>query len=325
MLVASESSYSLGEGYKIPSVPLYVGGYFSTDYAYKVDQKQNIYTLDDLAFLAYGSVDKLSYLAEFEFKKFYVKEWGDQTHHEDNTHMLAERLYASYDIDDNYAIKAGKYNSPIGFWNLTPINVLRDTSSSPMSTSIIFPKYTTGLDVEYRSFEDCELKIDLLAQNNKDLDYKYNNFEIDAHYGAGIEYTQNALSLKLNGGYFHSRNPILHHENIYYTLASLKLEYESFQIMSEVGTQFNKDESIAPYASYLQGLYRLDEKNGAILRVESYKKYEELSQVKSQIKDNIAIFGYVYRPLYPVALKAEYQFHSLHSENQALFSFSVLF
>ncbi|MDQ1244698.1 MAG: hypothetical protein QG565_1038, partial [Campylobacterota bacterium] len=41
--------------------------------------------------------------------------------------------------------------------------------------------------------------------------------------------------------------------------------------------------------------------------------------------DDMLIFGYTYRPLYPIAIKSEYQFHSQSDQNQFLFSFSVLF
>ena len=74
-----------------------------------------------------------------------------------------------------------------------------------------------------------------------------------------------------------------------------------------------------PYVGYIQGLYNIEEKHEIIVRVESY------SDKALEIKDTFAVFGYTYRPLYPIAIKGEYQRHSMHNEDQLLFSLSVLF
>lgn len=322
-LFAQESEYTLGQGIKIPQTPLYLGGYISTDYAYFPEQKENRLRIDDIALLAYGRTGKLSYLAEFEYKEFYTKTWGDTKYHEDNTHLLTERVFASYLLDENYRLQVGKFNVPIGFWNLTPINVLRETSSSPLSNSILFPRFITGINLEYKHYSEYELKINILMQENKDLDRKYNNFEIDALYGLGVEYGTHDISLRLDGGYFHLREPLLDEREIYYGLASLKVQKERYEIMAELGTQFSKERTLVPYAGYLQGVYRLTEKHHLISRLESYKQYRSLNA--SATKDTIAILAYTYRPLYPIALKAEYQFHSLAEQDGVIFSFSVLF
>lgn len=325
-LMADEGDeYTLGEGLKVPDIPLYIGGYVSTDYTYFNEQKHNRYSIDDIAFLAYGGVNKLSYLAEFEYKEFYVKEWGAKDVKEEHTELLVERLFMTYHIDENYQAEFGKFNSPIGFWNLTPINVLRDTSSSPHSSMLLFPKYTTGANLEYRYFLDYELKINLLLQENNDLDDKYNNFDIDSLYGFGLEYVKDDFHIRVDGGYFHSKLPLLQYQDISYAMISFKIDKEKYQIMGEFGTQFFRDKMIVPHAGYLQGVYRLSEKHAVISRLESYKKYELFGTREYSTQDAIAIFGYTYRPLYPIALKAEYQFHSQEDQDRALFSFSVLF
>jgi len=320
-LKADEYEYVLGEGYKINSLPLYIGGYFSSEYQYKTDDAQSTFKVDDIALIGYGSYNKFSYLAEFEFKEFYINEWGKSANHELNSNLHTERLYIDYTFNENYMLRVGKYNSPIGYWNLTPINVLRDTTSSPQTNSLLFPKYTTGLDLTYTSYSDYELKIDLLVQNNNDFDDMYNNLAVNKHYGLGLEFSENDLSLKLNGGYFHTKDNISDNENIYYSLASFKYDTNKFKLMGEVGTQFSKDETIVPYSGYLQGLYTITEKHLPVIRLESYK-----SNANTPLeKDDILTIGYTYRPIYSVAFKAEYQFHSISEENKTLVSFSVLF
>jgi len=313
-----EKSYEIGEGFQVGELPLYIGGYFSLDYRFKDSQSR--YRIDDLAFLAYGSYEKLSYMAEFEYKEFYtLSETDNEYTSEQDTTLHIERLYADYTFNENFMFRAGKYNSPVGFWNLLPINVLRDTTSSPISTEMIFPKFTTGIYASYTTYHEGEFKIDAILQHNDDFDEAYNNYVIDEHYAIGITYSLNEMDFKINVGTFDNYMPENTTRLLHYFLASFKYETEDYQVMSELGTQKSNGSFTTKYAGYLQGAYYLNEQNTAILRLESY------DDNFSDVEDDIAIIGYTYRPLYPVAIKAEYQFHSLKKENQFLFSFSVLF
>lgn len=317
-----ENSYTLGDGKQVGSLPLYFGGYFSTDYLYIPEAKYNRFRVDDIAFLAYGSSNKFSYMAELEFKEFYIKEWDDgNTSNQTNEKLHIERLYLDYNYDENLVARVGKFNSPIGYWNLIPINVLRDTTSSPLVNEMIYPKYTTGIDLSYSLYSDYEVKVDFLAQNNNDFDDTYNNLRIDKHYGIGLMYSENELSLKLNGGYFHTKDKVLSSEDIYYSLASFKYENDDYKVMGELGTQFDKDGSIVPYSGYIQGLYRITEKHLPVIRFESYSSNDLLGTQK----DQFVILGYTYRPVFPIAFKAEYQLHEENEKDKALFSFSVMF
>lgn len=315
----AKSNYELGEGLQVDDLPAYVGGYVSTQYKYK--NKTDDYSIDDLAFMSYGNYKKLSYMTEFEFRNLYTK------HKDENSSVInydkklyAERVYVDYAVNDNYAVRLGKFNSPVGFWNLLPINVLQETISSPYSTQLIFPEFTSGLDLSYKSFHKGELKIDTILQNNTSLDNKYNNYDITQHYGIGISYERNAYALKFNGGYFRkTENKNFLGKDIEYALISGKYETDKFQILTEIGTQKSSVCYTTPYALYLQGAYHFTQKHTGVLRFESFE--DELNKQY----DSIGIIGYTYRPLYPVALKAEYQLHSLKDTNQVLLSFSVIF
>ena len=321
LALCESQEYSLGNGFHIPATSAYVGGYFSTEYMNRAKAHQDYYKIDDVALLGYGSYKKISYLVEFEAADFYTKELtnGGQSHL--NSDMHAERLYIDYSISEQYQLRVGKFSSPIGYWNLTPINVLRDTTSNPVMSSIIFPKQTTGIDLSYEYLNTHETKADILIQNSDDIDKKYNAIKVDRHYGVGIEINSDYTSLKFNSGYFRSETPLYHDQNFYYGVASFLFDNDTLKVSGEIATQFSDTKSIIPYALYLQSVYTLWEKHYAIVRLESYK-IEETTQAQ---KDNISIFAYTYRPIYPVALKAEYQIHSDTKQNQFIASFSVLF
>ena len=313
-----QEEYLLGEGYQVGDMPVYLGGYFSLDYRKK--DEENRYRVDDIAFMSYGGNNTISYMLELEFKEFYVYTDTDDGYDTERDHRLyIERFYFDYNINDNYQIRIGKYNTPAGFWNLMPINVLRATTSSPVSTKVILPQYTTGIDASYTSFKNSEFRLDAIIQNNAPIDDDYNNYDIDKHFALGASYDKNDLTLKLNGGYFSKRdNYYTDVDDFAYALISSRYEQDDYQILAEVGTQRSKDGD-HNYAGYLQGLYRLTQKHITIMRLESYKDDIE------NLHDDIAIVAYTYRPLYAVALKTEYQQHTQNGENQFLISFSVLF
>lgn len=316
---AEEASYRPGEGVQVAALPLYVGGYFSVNYRQQEQLQQ--FSLDDLALLAYGDSGQFFYLAEIEANDSYVKSWKPENSVSTNTRFHAERLYFGYDFTDENTLQIGKYNSPIGFWNLTPINVLRDTTSSPVSTEILFPKFTTGFGLSHHAYAASENSVNLMLQQTRDLDsiYNsndvYNNFDTDRHYGIGLIHTAGAWSYQLNTGTFHTQSK----ETFLYLMASLRYESEDFKLLSEIGSQHEKGEFSVPYAGYVQGVYRFTPQHAGILRLEAYKN-DTLAA-----KEALSVFGYTYRPIYPVALKAEYQFHSLHREDRFMISFSVLF
>ena len=318
LLADKTDSYHLGEGVQVASFPMYIGGYISTDY--RNFNGENRYRLDDLALLSYGNYNKFSYMAELEYKGFYVltENAGTYTTGQDRT-LHTERLYVNYAFDENYNFRVGKYSTPAGFWNLLPINVLRDTTSIPQSTNLLFPKFTTGVLLSYKSYDDANFNVDVMLQNNADLDATYNNYNMDEHYGIGFGYEKNNLALKFNFGLFDGLFANNSSQNLYYYMASFKYETEKIELLGELGSQKIAHSYTTKYAGFLQGLYRFTQKHAGVLRLESY------DNKKTATLEDIAIFAYSYRPLYPISIKAEYQFHSIHKNNQALVSFSVLF
>jgi len=346
-LLQAKENYELGEGIQLFSLPVYLGGYISTEY--KKTQNTAKYNIEDIALLSYGNHERLSYMAEVEYKNFYTQKTEDSVvTTEKDTKIYIERLYLEYAFHENFIGRVGKYISPIGFWNLLPINVLRDTTSDPLNTNIIFPEFTTGIYTSYTNFQENEIAIDVMLQNNEDLDDKYSNYKINKHYGLGISYTQGNLTSKLNVGYFNKLYRYIDDEfedhpeddnevegdddqdddyisrsneeqDIYYVNFGIKYETLDYQILSELGHQESSNGISTNYAFYLQGLYRITPKHNAILRFEAY------DDAVTNKRDKFGVFAYTYRPIYPVALKAEYQSHELSKFNKLLISFSVLF
>lgn len=319
LLHAEKSDYQFGQGLQIGTLPLYIGGYFSVEYKDGRDNTRSL-ELDELALMLYGEKDNFSYMLELEAEDVYKEVFGDTVYEERQEGFHLERIYVKYDFNEKYAMTLGKFNSPIGFWNQNPINVLQDTSSKPLVTTLLFPRFTSGLEVEYQSLDNDFLRFTSILQEGEDFDkifYDeiYNNFEVNRHYGAGVSLENAGVKYKVNVGYFRETTG----EDYGYLLAAFQYNQEQYRIQGEFGTQRGDTKEAISFVGYLQGVYEIAEHHEAILRVESFHIEDE------EFSDTFAVLGYTYRPYYPVALKAEYQRHTLDEENKFILSFSVLF
>ena len=145
LAVAQQAPYELGLGYKAHE-KITIGGYFSTEFTVGEDTRELL--IEDVAILAYGSLtENLSFLAELESVDFYKIDFENQWDR-GNTTPAIERLYADYKVSDYATFRMGKQITPIGYWNLQPINVLRETTSNPRLSREMFPKFLTGLAVQ---------------------------------------------------------------------------------------------------------------------------------------------------------------------------------
>jgi len=319
LLHAEKSDYQFGQGLQVGDLPLYIGGYFSLEYR-DTKQKKRSVELDELALLLYGEKNHFSYMLEFEAEDVYREVFGDPSAVVEQEDIHLERIYVKYDFNENYALTVGKFNSPIGFWNQNPINVLQETSSKPLLSTLLFPRFTSGVDLQYQTLDDDLLTFNVILQEGEDFDkvfYNeiYNNYEVNRHYGLGVSFEKASVEYQFNAGYFQD----VEGEDYGYFLAAFHYDHEPYTLQGEIGAQHSNGQNTVSFVGYLQGVYQVAEQHEAILRVEN------LDTKVSALSDTFMVLGYTYRPYYPVAIKAEYQKHTLDEANKFIFSFSVLF
>jgi len=315
-LYGQPAEYTLGNGFTL-SDALKIGAYFSTEYEIGDDERS--FKIDDIAILAYGELyPTLTYLAELEAVNFYSHNFENEIE-EHNTEFHIERLYLDYRHSDLVGVRAGKLITPIGYWNLEPINVLRDTTSNPYYAQNMFPRFVSGVDVSGYLPTFDSTTYHLFAQKNRDLDEEYINIANEHFFGLSIDHE---LSMDwMVGG---SVGQFVTQSDDQYDFIQMHIKYDGypFTIRAEGILRFcDYDDSRTEYsgAAYVQGLYRYAPEHAIVSR------YEYYSDDGLDVEDNVFLLGYSYRPIFPVSLKAEYQWHSLSHENRLLTSFSVLF
>ena len=311
-------AYTLGDGWQLGRSPYYLGGYFSTDYWHD-PQGNSGFGLYDAAVMLYGGKGPWSMMTELEMSDAYVRRFGEDAGTESDLTLHAERVYAHYESSEYWNATIGKFNTPVGYWNLMPINVLRDTTSSPKVVSRIFPRFTTGAGL---SIAAERLSFNALLQVTPDLDAafhgekNYNNFDIDKQVGLGARFDRGPWAFNVNAGGYEERREM---RSWGYLYAAGEYVSETFHLLAETGYRRNKENTQSGFGAYVQGTQTIALRHYAVLRLEYVNDYVPGSD------DSIAVVGYTYRPVYPVALKAEYQFHSRSVENELLLSFSMMF
>jgi len=310
------ADYELGHGVRINDA-INVGGYFSAEL--ESNQHNDTFTLDDVAVLAYGDINPMiSYLAEFESIGFYHKNFTDGTKDENHKFHI-ERLYGDLWMSDDFNIRFGKQITPIGYWNMEPINVLRDTTSSPLYSKFLFPKFLTGIDINGYVPQTQGLKYHLFAQNNHDMDEEYINIPNTHFFGFALD---QEISMDWNTGGSIGEYIAKTGQRTRFIQGNFKYDDTRWQVLTEAlvaKSEYGDRQDDYTYSGYTQTMYRYTPEHALIGRYEYYNDHH------TDYEDHILTLGYSYRPLYPISLKGEYQWHSQNDENRALFSLSVLF
>ncbi len=281
-------------GYRIPATPLYLGGYFSTEYLRSPHRQ--IWDIDDAALMLYGEYDTFDLLSEFEIADLYKSEHGRLHHEQFNRTIHIERLYMTYYFDDLQSLRIGKFNTPVGYWNLVPINLFRETTSSPYLATAIFPKLTTGVDYHRTMRAGMLESLDLILQKNEDFDDTYNNFDSDSHYGVRFSFAQETLLWQFAAGTFRYHRFAYN----YYLLGAFQLEGERMDWQVEAGVRRDPRRRWL-HALYLQDVWHLGVHTDLVVRIEHYRE-----EATDKIVMN-ALGGIVFRPNAKTALKAEFQ------------------
>lgn len=313
---AQEGTYQLGLGYKAHE-KLTLGGYFSTEFSLGDDLQE--FLVDDVALMAYGNLsENFSFLAELESVGFYSYDF--ETNSSDkNTKPAIERLYADYKFSDYATVRVGKQITPIGYWNLQPINVLRESTSSPRLSREMFPKFVTGVQVSGYTPLDDSMHYSVYLQNTGDMDSKYVNIAVDQHYGFTLEKNlSDTWSVGGSAGRFREVN---NNSTRYFQLNS-RVDNGPYTVLLEGIVDYHRPDILPKAKSssiYTQFEYRFKPRHAVIVRAESFR------DDRISLHEKIGVLGYSYRPQFPVSLKVEYQWHANSDNNRLVGSFSVLF
>jgi len=294
-------------GLNIPNSSLNIGGYLDMTYD---DMRRDDFLFEDIAMLFSSNSDHFDLLGEIELSHISLE--GKSSIHSD-VDVNVERLQVSYNINDNDSLVFGRFNSDVGFWNQAPITILQDTTTTPHVEQYVFPQATTGM--MYKKRINSEERLSFTLQYNKDLAHQEETLKIDKHIALAYVFESDEFSWGISLGTYRDNN----HINSHYAGLSVEYDNDLISIQSELFTEEDTVHQGKPYSGYVQSVWHLFDKQDMVMRLEAY--YDK----KNDLKEEIYLLGYVYRPFSNLSLKGEYVYHSKLPLNRFVYSLSVLF
>jgi len=301
--------YAYGEepnhyGWDIPGTSINIGGYMDAVYDPKAKEK---FLFDNVALFVSAEYKRFNFLSELKLLNLTIDKKPDN---KDNIYLNVERLNLSYALTDTQTLTVGKFNSDMGYWNQSPVNILQATTTSPHIIEPLFPSYTTG--IMFKQYFDADY-LSVTMQNNKSIGNKNHSNLVNEHYAVGYYQEFDNYSWRVSSGMYSEETQ----QNKAYYL-SLGTEYigTSFTLQAELYGQKYEHEKVS-YNTYIQGVWNIYDKHDLVVRTEYFDAQGE--------HDKAALLGYVYRPTLNTAFKCEYVYSNDTELNRVITSFSVLF
>lgn len=139
------ATYALGRGLELPALELTFSGYSSLR-ARNLEGAPSRLDLRDLSlFTRWQPTPRWHVFSEVEVENLFVAD--DRGFTADDIEVAVERIYAEYLAASGLSVRAGRYLTPFGRWNLVHAEPLVWTVSRPLVTMLAIPDHGTGLAV----------------------------------------------------------------------------------------------------------------------------------------------------------------------------------
>lgn len=140
---SSFSQYQLGQGLRLGDTGFVLGGYASAQYqdTQNADPRFSLSHLS--AFLWWEGASRVKFFAEVDSEDSLASRYQEDAG--ERRQITLERLYVDYAFNDALTVRAGKFLTPIGRWNLVHAEPLVWTTSRPLISMNVFPDNATGL------------------------------------------------------------------------------------------------------------------------------------------------------------------------------------
>jgi hypothetical protein len=136
-------SYQAGRGLRVGKTGLVVGG-FTTAEVERLEGGESRGGMEELSFLvSFKPIPFVHLFTELGLGPLVELESDKQGVHADPKFEV-DRLYLDFEARDALNLRFGKFLTPIGRWNLTPIEPLVWTTSEPVIVDEVFDETMTG-------------------------------------------------------------------------------------------------------------------------------------------------------------------------------------
>jgi len=179
---ADDAAPSIWDGFK-------VGGYSSAGFNVHPGGHTEA-GLDEISFLIRWEGDsRIRFFSEVELEK--PLSWNSRDKfNNDGSKLDVERLHFDYNLSEKLNIRAGRFLTPAGRWNLIHAAPLVWTATRPLVTSRLFPQYANGVMLYgAKPFDDKAFEYTLFMEAVQDLNWDTDEIKFKDTRGARFAFT----------------------------------------------------------------------------------------------------------------------------------------
>lgn len=287
--------YTPGRGLRVGNTGIVLGGYSSVEV--NRDEGEPVeFLFEDLSFFViFQPLGRFSFFSELEFEDLFSIDSDGDAGSPDGRFEI-ERLYGDFRFDDRLELRAGKFLTPVGRWNVIHAQPLVWTTSRPLVTEAPFDENTTGLMLR-GSVARGKVTYRLWGQFTNQLEPSPQIVQSDRSGGARMQLDL-LPTLSIGGSYLSFRS-----QGEWFHLVGADALWRSGRIewMSEASFDTGAGSSGSQWGLYSQIAVR------AIGRVYAVGRYELFSPRGSRRRLNQVILAAAYRPRPFAIFKIEYQ------------------
>lgn len=142
----AQTDYELGRGLALGPTGLTLGGYLTAEYERLRDGRSRFRSSHASAFAWWEGLERLKVLAELDLENAVTDRRGPRIGGEhDEQRLTLQRLQADWTFDDAFALRVGKFLTPVGRWNLSHAGPLVWTTNRPLLTQSVYARQVTGV------------------------------------------------------------------------------------------------------------------------------------------------------------------------------------
>lgn len=319
----TETSYRLGEGFHVPASGFNLGGYATASYADPQGAPSRAAIDNASLFIWWEGDSRWKFFSELELENpLYTRSSDRGDIRQENGYLSLERLYVDYALTDATDVRAGKFLTPIGRWNLIHATPLVWTTSRPLITTLVFPTNMTGV-----------MLTQTLPNIGNGVDYSiYGSTGNELHPNPELDTFSSAVGA-------HVDIPLLAGGQLGFSLADFEQDKTRFERKQLVGVDFawsrNRYEisAEAVYRFSDQGSAR-DEKGAYVQlaaplteKLYAVGRYETLREAEQRSATQLLVTGLNYRITPALVLKAEWissRNNRIHAPDGLLCSIAIL-
>ena len=293
----AEDAVKFSDGFKL-------GGYSSA--IISAPRKGNTEArIDEVSLmLSWENDGRLKFFSELELERPLA--WNeDNRFNSKDMYFDLERLYFDYNVSEKINLRAGRFLTPVGRWNLLHAAPLVWTTTRPLATSQLFPAAINGLMLygsapnETQTFE-YSVFVEALkdqAQDNKETMFKNvagAQLKLNNRFNLGLSLTTFTENTIKSAGYRMLGIDFLTH------VKDWEVSGEGFQRFTNSGNDGGS-------GAYLQSAAPLGNNWHWITRIESYHRRNKISdKISDDISGERWVMGFTKQLAPTQLLKMEY-------------------